>query len=333
MANRIQLRRDTTANWANVNPILSDGEMGYDIVTNEIRIGDGSTAWTGLTANTISGGGGASTGNVTFNDFTIIGTGNIHLQPDDQDSSYLDVFLTGGADVHVTTGAGHLILGRDDAANVSVRNDGNVQIQSYGGGANIWKFGTDGNLTIPGNLIGPFAVSPAPIISGFGSADFSGNVTVGNLLLSAGGQIQSESGTGDVVVEVSDGNNARTWTFTTTGNIQIPSVQYTDFVNIDAAVSNVQTLGQNAYIEFSGFSGEILVNDLYDGYMYKILVGSGKAAVIGSTNSVWTTAAPGVSVTIASYIKIEFTGGKYRFTNLAASRDYNFYTIKTRNVA
>jgi len=97
--------------------------------------------------------------------------------------------------------------------------------------------------------------------------------------------------------------------------------------------SNLQTLGLNAYIEFSNFSGEILVNDLYDGFMYKILVGSGKCAVIGSTNSSWTTAAPDVSVTIASYIKIEFTGGKYRFTNLAASWEYNFYTIKTRNAA
>ena len=54
MANRIQLRRDTTANWENINPILADGEPGYDIVTNQVRIGDGSTAWTGLTANVIN---------------------------------------------------------------------------------------------------------------------------------------------------------------------------------------------------------------------------------------------------------------------------------------
>jgi hypothetical protein len=197
-------------------------------------------------------------------------------------------------------------------------------------GAGSWVFDNTGNLTVPGNLIS-FASSPAPFISGFGSADFSGNVTVGNLILPAGGQIQSSAGTGNVTIEANDGNNAHTWTFTTAGNIHIPSVQYTDFVNIDATISNIQTIGQNAYIEFGTFSGEILVNDLTDGFMYKILVGSGKCAVIGSTNSVWTTAAPGVAVTIASYIKIEFTGGKYRFTNLATSRDYNFYTIKTRN--
>ena len=152
MANRIQLRRDTTLNWTESNPVLADGEMGYDINTNEVRVGDGSTVWTGLSGNVIGtggGGGGATTGNITFNDFTIIGTGNIQLQPDDQDSSYLDVFLTGGADVHVATGAGHLILGGDNAANVSVRNDGNVQIQSYGASAYNWTFKSIATLNLP----------------------------------------------------------------------------------------------------------------------------------------------------------------------------------------
>ena len=65
MANRIQLRRDTTANWNSVDPVLADGEPGYDIVTNEIRIGNGSDSWSQLSANTISGGGG--TGNTLVN--------------------------------------------------------------------------------------------------------------------------------------------------------------------------------------------------------------------------------------------------------------------------
>jgi hypothetical protein len=80
----------------------------------------------------------------------------------------------------------------------------------------------DGNIVLSSNLLGPISASPAPSISGFGSADFSGNVTVGNLLLSAGGQIQSESGTGNVVVEANDGNNTRSWTFETDGNITFP---------------------------------------------------------------------------------------------------------------
>jgi hypothetical protein len=153
MANRIQLRRDTTANWENTNPVLADGEPGYDIVTNEVRVGDGSTTWTGLSGNVIGtgGGGGASTGNVTFSDTTVIGTTNLRLQPNIAESgSYLDVYLTVGPDIHLASSDGNLILGGDSAANVRLGTDGNVQIQALTGGtARTWTFGTDGNLTLP----------------------------------------------------------------------------------------------------------------------------------------------------------------------------------------
>lgn len=224
MANRIQLRRDTTANWNNIDPVLADGEPGYDIVTNELRIGNGLNVWSELSANTISGGGGASTDNVTFSDTTIIGTTNLRLQPNIAESgSYLDVYLTTGPDIHIESSDGNLILGRDDSANVRVAGDGNVQIRAQNGvSARTWTFGTDGNLTIPGNLIGNFISSPAPSISGFGNANFTGNITAGNILLSSGGQIQSSSGTGNVTIEANDGNNPRTWAFETNGNITFP---------------------------------------------------------------------------------------------------------------
>ena len=48
MANRIQFRRDTAANWTRVNPILEDGEPGLETDTNYIKYGDGNTAWTAL---------------------------------------------------------------------------------------------------------------------------------------------------------------------------------------------------------------------------------------------------------------------------------------------
>ena len=226
MANRIQLRRDTTANWANVNPILSDGEMGYDINTNEIRIGNGANVWSELSGNTISGGGGAaSTGNVTFSDTNIIGTANLRLQPNvTESSSYVDVYLTAGPDIHIAGSDGTLILGGDSGANVSIGLDGNVQIQSMNiGFTSTWTFGSDGNLTIPGNLLGPVSASPAPIISGFSNANFSGDVTVGNLLLAAGGEITTAAGTGNVVIEANDGT-LRTWTFDSTGVLTLPTI-------------------------------------------------------------------------------------------------------------
>ena len=48
MANRIQLRRDGAQQWANVNPILAQGELGIEIDTSRIKIGDGVTSWNSL---------------------------------------------------------------------------------------------------------------------------------------------------------------------------------------------------------------------------------------------------------------------------------------------
>jgi hypothetical protein len=49
MAYRIQFRRDTTANWTSINPILLQGEFAYSLDTGFAKIGDGSSTWTQLT--------------------------------------------------------------------------------------------------------------------------------------------------------------------------------------------------------------------------------------------------------------------------------------------
>ena len=48
MADIVQVRRDTAANWTSVNPTLANGEQGYETDTGKIKIGNGSTAWTAL---------------------------------------------------------------------------------------------------------------------------------------------------------------------------------------------------------------------------------------------------------------------------------------------
>lgn len=48
MANKIQWRRDTAANWTAVNPVLSEGMPGYEKDTGRLKIGDGVTPWTSL---------------------------------------------------------------------------------------------------------------------------------------------------------------------------------------------------------------------------------------------------------------------------------------------
>ena len=49
MATIIQRRRDTAANWTSNNPILADGEFGFETDTKKSKIGDGATSWTSLT--------------------------------------------------------------------------------------------------------------------------------------------------------------------------------------------------------------------------------------------------------------------------------------------
>lgn len=45
---KIQHRRSTAAAWTSANPILAEGEWGYETDTKKAKIGDGTTAWTSL---------------------------------------------------------------------------------------------------------------------------------------------------------------------------------------------------------------------------------------------------------------------------------------------
>lgn len=48
MAQQIQFRNDTAANWASANPILAIGEMGIELDTDQFKIGNGVSNWNSL---------------------------------------------------------------------------------------------------------------------------------------------------------------------------------------------------------------------------------------------------------------------------------------------
>jgi hypothetical protein len=52
---RIRFRRDTVANWTATNPILGQGELGLELETKNIKIGDGTTPWNSLVYGGIVG--------------------------------------------------------------------------------------------------------------------------------------------------------------------------------------------------------------------------------------------------------------------------------------
>lgn len=49
MAVRIQMRRGTSTQWNTADPILNEGEIGYNSTLGQIKVGDGSTIWSELT--------------------------------------------------------------------------------------------------------------------------------------------------------------------------------------------------------------------------------------------------------------------------------------------
>lgn len=48
MGAEIRFLRATAGRWATVNPVLDDGEPGYEKGTNRWKVGNGITAWNDL---------------------------------------------------------------------------------------------------------------------------------------------------------------------------------------------------------------------------------------------------------------------------------------------
>lgn len=59
---KIKFRRDTAATWTEVNPVLAQGEPGFEHNTGRLKIGDGVTEWDSLA---YSGGTGGTGGDLT----------------------------------------------------------------------------------------------------------------------------------------------------------------------------------------------------------------------------------------------------------------------------
>ena len=48
MARNIQLRRDPASTWTTVDPILAEGEIGYELDTGKLKVGNGTDNWSDL---------------------------------------------------------------------------------------------------------------------------------------------------------------------------------------------------------------------------------------------------------------------------------------------
>ena len=91
---KIQLRRDTAANWSTNNPTPSAGEPCFEIDTGKLKIGDGITAYNSLP---YQGGTGdvTSAGNNTFTGTNIFKGTSLNVG---DDNGYADVASLTGAE-------------------------------------------------------------------------------------------------------------------------------------------------------------------------------------------------------------------------------------------
>lgn len=110
---RIQFRRGSASEWSSSNPILGEGEPGYDTTNDILKIGDGINSWASLSGITPS-----SINNVeTGNHFTLGAGPYSNWQP----SAVADV-------VRVTTTANVIIHGLDS----TYLNKDQITINNYG---------------------------------------------------------------------------------------------------------------------------------------------------------------------------------------------------------
>jgi hypothetical protein len=235
MSTLIKLRRDTAANWASADPVLQLGEPGYDTTNNELRIGDGTTPWSGLTP--IAGGGeaglplangtsnfniAAASGNATVgvagtHTWTFDTTGNVTIPGDIIGLATIDIDnrATGNsADINLYAADDILIQARDrtlgstseggdiniyagDSAEDGDSSGGDVNIRAGDGGAgNVDYGGAGGTITIQSGRGG----------AAIGNTDATAE-SGGSLTLSAGdagdnnGNIDLGSDGGDVFIE------------------------------------------------------------------------------------------------------------------------------------
>ena len=204
--------------WANANVTINSNSQGsnpqwiFD-TTGNLVLPTGTPSINYANGSPYGGGSGnANTGNVTFDNVNIIGTGNLKLQPDPANSgSYLDIFLTSGPDLHlVASQSANLILGKDGDANVMTSWNGNVYIQSWNqntAAPNIWMFDGTGNLTAPGYIVLDTGTD--------GNIDSTGNINI-----------------------ISNNNP---WLFGTDGNLTFPGSNL-------VITPNVTSLGNSAVI-------------------------------------------------------------------------------------
>ena len=222
---------------ANVDSLVSSGNVtggniltaGLISVTGNVSgnffIGNGSQL-TGITAS-------ANTGNVTFNDQAVVGTGNpeggggLYLAPGTESVGNLQYIRVRGGDVathiHLDTGNNAYFdqYFGDDSKYVKLEAGatGNIMI---GTNAINWNFDASGDLTVPGAILTASA-SKLDLV-GFGSNTAYLTTTADDsTALFMGAVVVDLRASDSISITTNTDSTSYQWTFDETGNLALPS--------------------------------------------------------------------------------------------------------------
>ena len=209
---------------------------------------------------------------------------------------------------------------------VTANADGSLYVTTYNdGGENpskVWTYGLDGTLDLPQSTVTGKAIIQSTYNIGVNAGGSLWNFgTDGNLTLPTGGEIHSTAGTGNVTIQASDGSNPRNFVFNTSGSITLPQLAAGGQGNGSLDVHNNQvTLNNGDTVDFSAFSGMVLVNCYNSGCTTMFLCGGTFAASLGSSK--------GTDTGTMAYV----SGiGGYRFT-ATETGIHVFSAIRTRTI-
>jgi hypothetical protein len=175
-----------------------------------------------------------------------------------------NTIYTGPAGIEIYTnssGTGHT-SGNENywhfgtAGNLAAPGEITITTNNTHGGAGYTGFltltSTQGGVTNPNKFIRLNSTGNLQIVNStysqtiFDLADSGDLKLLGNLVLNSTSYIQSATGTGNVTIEANDGNNVRTYTFGTDGNITFPDGTKQGTAGGPGAITNSSN-GSDAY--------------------------------------------------------------------------------------